>query len=231
MAYEAQMSDLPAMREQPDAEDKLDGSRSSFVNDLWNSQTWALQYRDRQVEENIRMLAGQQWMIFSDLLQKWIDVSKFLTDDERRWRQRPVVNRLLYWYMLTHARMTENPPVVAFQAATGDRYDALLAETMDTVFKSLWIEMGMVEVIDQLFSWLIPGGRAYLRTRVDQNSGPQIQLQGPAMLDQPGGGQMFVDQAPYDVEGNALVQPAGPGQYEPTGTPGMMREGKLEMTI
>ena len=232
MAYEAHMRDMPPIRETPEAKDELDGKRSSFVESLWNSQTWALQYRDRQVEENIRMLAGQQWMIFSDLLQKWIDVSKFLTQDERRWRQRPVINRLLYWYMLTHARMTENPPVVSFQPSTGDRQDALLAEVMDTVYKTLWIELDMIEVIDRLMSWLIPGGAAYLRTRINLNAGPMQQFTGPAQIDDPfAGGTMQIGAAPYDDRGNALVQASGAGQYETTGDPHQMHEGELECTV
>lgn len=231
MAYESHMKDMPAVRESPEAADALDGKRSSFVEDLWNSQTWALQYRDRQVEENVRMLAGQQWMIFSDLLQKWIDVSKFLTDDERRWRQRPVVNRLLYWFMLTHARMTENPPVVAFQPSTGDRADAILAEVMDTIFKTLWVELDMVEVVDQLMAWIIPGGSSYMRTRVNLNAGPMHQFVGPASLQDPSGGMMQIQAAPYDNEGNALVQASGPGQYTTTGDPYQMPEGELECSV
>jgi hypothetical protein len=220
------------MRQSPEEKDAEDGKRSSFVSDLWNSQTWALQYRDRQVEENVRMLAGQQWMIFSDLLQKWIDVSKFLTQDERRWRQRPVVNRLLYWFMLTHARMTENPPVVSFQPSTGDRSDALLAEVMDTVFKTLWIEMDMVEVIDRLMAWLIPGGSSYLRTRVDLDGGELQKFTGPASIpNQFGSGVLDIPNAPYDQEGNALVRQTGPGEYEQTGDPYQMREGTLECTV
>jgi hypothetical protein len=134
--------------------------------------------------------------------------------------------------MLTHARMTENPPVVSFQPSTGDRADAILAEVMDTVFKTLWIELDMVEVVDRLMAWLIPGGSAYLRTRVDLNGGPLQQFTGPASIENLyGGGMMQIGAAPYDDQGNALVRPTGPGQYETTGEPHQMHEGKLEVTV
>jgi hypothetical protein len=194
--------------------------------DYWTGQDWALQHRDRQIEENIRMLAGQQWMIFSDLLNKWIDISEFLTDEERRWRQRPVINRLLFWYMLTHARMTENPPTVTFNPSTGDRMDAQLAEVMDTIFKTLWIDLDMLDKIDRLFSWVIPGGHGYLKSRVDANKGPLRTFQGPAEFE----GQV-VQNAPFNEQGQALLGPGPNGQPQPTGEPFQMPEGMLDVQV
>ncbi len=223
----------PPMRADPFQEDeRFDGERCSYVEELWESQTWALQYRDRQVEENVRMLAGHQWDVYSTILNKWVDISRFLTDSERRWRQRPVVNRILYWFMLTHARMTENPPVVSFQPATGDRYDAMLAEVLDVVFKSLWVELGMIDRVDQLMAWMIPGGAAYLRTRIDPTKGPTRRLMGPAAVSgMDGMGEMYVPNAPYDRSGDPLVRATGPEQYEFTGEPYGMPEGSLEVCV
>lgn len=118
------------------------------------------------------MLVGRQWEVFSPSLGRFVDVSRFMSDAERAFRQRPVVNRLLYWFILTHARLTENPPVVAFQPATADRSDAQLAEVMDPIFKTLWQQIGMLEVIDRLMAWMIPCGQAFLQTRVDFTKGP-----------------------------------------------------------
>lgn len=223
----------PPLREDPFTEEQgEDGKRCAWVDELWSSQTWALQFRDRQVEENVRMLAGHQWDVYSTILNKWVDISRFLTDSERRWRQRPVVNRLLYWYMLTHARMTENPPVVSFQPSTGDRYDAMLAEVMDTVFKTLWKETEMVERVDQLFAWMIPGGAAYLRSRIDPSRGPSRSLMGPAAIPGYGDqGEMYVPNAPYGRDGTPLAQATGPEQYEMTGDPYAMPEGVLEVCV
>jgi len=223
----------PPMREDPFGEEETrDGKRCDWAHELWENQTWALQYRDRQVEENVRMLAGHQWDVFSTILNKWVDVSRFLTDSERRWRQRPVVNRLLYWYMLTHARMTENPPVASFQPATGDRYDAMLAEVLDTVHKSLWKELEMLERFDSMAAWMIPGGCAYMRTRIDPSRGPKRSLQGPAAIPgMEGQGEMYIPDAPYGRDGNPMAQATGENEYETTGDPYAMPEGMLEVCV
>jgi hypothetical protein len=217
----------PPLRIQPTAEDEDDGRRIAYATSLWESQTWALQSRDRQIEENVRMLAGQQWHVYSSLLQKWVDISRFLTDDERRWRQRPVVNRLLYWYMLTQARMTENPPVVTFQPATGDRSDAQLAEVMDTIFKSLWVELDMIETIDRFFSWVAAAGVGYLKTRIDITKGPFREMIGPGVMDYQGQPRL-IESAPYGPEGDILGQLTSDGLgFEASGDPFRYREGKL----
>lgn len=224
---------VPPLREQAFSEEPQpeDGLRASWVQDLWIQQDWALLHRDRQIEENIRMLSGQQWMMFSDLLNKWIDVSEYLTDDERRWRQRPVINRLLFWYMLTHARMTENPPTVGFQPPTADRFDAMLSEAMDTIFKTLWVELDMVDKIDRMAAWLIPGGHAYLKTRVDASRGPLRTFEGVASVSGRMGEEIVVPNAPFDSEGNALVQILDNGEVDFTGEPHQMHEGVLDVQV
>ncbi len=230
-SYNAAIADPPPLRQRPDAEDADDGRRIAYAEALWESQTWALGARDRQIEENVRMLAGQQWHVYSSLLQKWVDISRFLTDDERRWRQRPVVNRLLYWYMLTQARMTENPPVVTFQPATGDRSDAQLAEVYDVIFKSLWVELDMIETLDRFFSWVAAAGVGYLKTRIDITKGPYREMVAPGVLDF-GDQPRLIEAAPYGPEGNILGQltPDGLG-FEATGDPFRYREGKLAVDV
>jgi hypothetical protein len=146
------------------------------VRQRWSSQDALLAQRDRQIEENVRMLAGRQWEVFSPQLGRFVDISIYMSEKERAFRQRPVVNRLLYWFMLTHARLTENPPVVSFQPSTADRKDSLLAEVMDVVFKTLWQQAGMLEVIDRMMTWLIPAGTAYLKSRIDFQGGSEVQL-------------------------------------------------------
>ena len=95
----------------PDAGDQ---SRIDYAWGLWHSQDNLFLKRDRLIEENIRMLAGQQWAMYSKLMGRFVDISYWFSDRERKWRQRPVFNILLRWFMLTHARLTENPPVIAF---------------------------------------------------------------------------------------------------------------------
>lgn len=214
----AQYAGVPPLREQLFAPDAYDAKRIALVKGLWHGQDELLRRRDRQVEENIRMLAGQHWAVFNPYLQKFLDITQWMTDDERRWRQRPVINRVLYWYILTHARLTENPPIITFQPSTGDRMDAELAEVSDTIFKTKWREVGMQEVLDRLMAWMIPGGRAHLMSVVDPRKGDLITYQQPARLGLlgPDGNpihgddglpiERVVDNVPFDREGNPLAE-------------------------
>lgn len=174
--YAAVYKDTPPLRRDPFTPDVFDGKRTEWTLRLFRQQDHALRRRDRQVEENIRILAGQHWTVWNPWLQKFMDVSEWMTDDERRWRQRPVVNRILYWYILTHARLTENPPILTFQPANMDRISADLSEVMDTLFKAKWREIGMTEVIDRMVAWLIPGGQAFVQTVLDAQGGSMREM-------------------------------------------------------
>ena len=214
--------------EDPDGQD---GKRVQYVKALWQSQTWALSARDSQIEENVRMLAGQHWTVKSDLLNKWVDIDEYLTDEERRWRQRPVVNRLLFWFMLTHARATENPPVITFQPDTLDRADAELSEVMDTIYKSLWHELDMLDVWDRIASWLIPGGIAYCKTRIDPTKGSIREWVAPSVMQLPNGQEVVIPATPFNAEGQPLVELFGDGTFEETGKPFHERTGDLDVAV
>lgn len=205
--------DIPQLRSDPYAPDALDPMRAEYVMGLWHEQDDRLRKRDRQVEENIRMLLGQQWIAWSELKGRFVDIAEHMDDDEVRWRHMPVLNRLFLWFILTHARMTENPPVIAWQPGP-DRIDSQLAEVMDPLFKYVWRDVGMLEVIDRLTSWLIPSGRAHLKTRIDPTKGDPIEAIGPAILEllNGTGGQILgpdgqpirreIPDAPLDEDGN-----------------------------
>jgi len=235
---------VPPLRQSPFEPDEFDSRRVEYVKRLWHGQDHLLRARDRQIEENIRMLCGQQWAIWSELAGRYVDITRYLSDEERRWRQFPVMNRLLLWFMLTHARMTENPPVVSFQPASGDRADAELAEVMDAVFKHIWQNASMLEVIDQLTAWLIPGGTAYLKSRIDPNRGELREFRGPArltLLDAdgnpvlgPDGQPIYRDipDAPYGPNGEVRVR-LNPetGEPEIVGPPHTMHEGEIVVDV
>lgn len=235
---------VPPLRESPFAEDGNDEARVELNRDLWHSQDPLLRGRDRQIEENIRMLCGQHWTAWSEIRQRFVDLSSVLPDAERRWRQFPVLNRLLLWYMLLYARMTENTPVVSFQPSTSDRKDAMLAEVMDTVFKTVWRTAGMTEVIDRLTSWLIPGGTSYLKSRIDPTRGDVRSFVGPGVLSLSGpdgnpvmgsdGNQIEreLPSIPYDQNGNPLARLLNAqGEFETTGSPYAMREGEIVVDV
>lgn len=164
-------SKLVPLRETPEAEDGDDGRRVTMVHSLWSNLDDLVRGYNRQVEENIRMLAGQQWSVYHPVLGKYLDVTAWMDAEERKWRQRPVFNRLLPWYIITHARATENPPIITFVPGP-DRIDAELAEIMDIAQKSLWHETGMGDAHDRLMAWIIAAGRGHLQTRIDVTRGP-----------------------------------------------------------
>jgi len=157
--------------------DERDDDRIAWATFLYDSQDDVLRRWIRQVEENIRMLAGQQWSVFNPRMGRFIDVTQWMTAEEKKWRQRPVFNRLLTWFILTHARMTENPPIITFTPGP-DRIDALLAETMDVIFKTKWREVKMPEVWDRASAWLIPAGMVYLQSTIDLSKGDFIRFEG-----------------------------------------------------
>lgn len=237
---------VPPLRDETfsQQEQPQDSKRIEYARNLWHSQDHLLLPRDRQVEKNIRMLAGQQWSMWSEGLGRFVDVSELMEEEDERWRQRPVVNRLLIWFMLTHSRLTENPPVLTFLPSTADRADAELAEIYDTVFKSLWHETDMLENHDDMVRWLVPGGRAHLKTRVDPNMGDKIEMRGNALLEPqgpdgrprigPGGReQLLAENVPFGPSENGgglepRAELADDGQrWEPTGKAMEIHEGGL----
>lgn len=240
---------VPPMRAALFEGDPFDQQRVDYVMQRWTGQDEALRRRDRQIEESIRMLAGQQWTQWNPWLQKFMDVTEWMTDDERRWRQRPVINRLLYWYIITHSRLTENPPIITFQPSNPDRLSAMLAEVSDIVYKSQWRSNGMNEVVDRLIAWMIPSGRAYLQSVFDPQAGDFERWIGQAMLPVvgPAGEQMlhpetlepmeaYAEQAPYGADGSPLAHyQLHPETMQPElvtdGEPHGMREGGIRVDV
>lgn len=229
-------AERPPVRKEIWTPEHNDQDRIDYAWGRWHSQDNLFLKRDRQIEENIRMLAGQQWAMYSRLLGRFVDVSHFFTDRERKWRQRPVFNKLLRWFMLTRARLTENTPIITFQPSTGDRADADLAEVMDTINKILWNDVGMTEAIDRIVSWLIPSGTAYWKTIVDPNIGDIIEWGGPATLSMDGadGSEISreVDYVPYNEKAEPQAHLVGDGsEWEPTGKAFREYEGGLDIEV
>lgn len=230
----------PPIRATPTTADpQFDGDRLDWGWKFWNSQTDALRLRDRSIEEHVRMLCGQQNLVWNSMQNRFVDVSHWMTDEERRWRQRPTFNRLLRWFLQTHARLVENPPILTFVPGP-DQMDAELAETMDTVFKAVWRDIGMLDVNDRLMMWMIVAGQAHIISRVDLDRGPIRQWTGTAQLPVLQGGMTPLfdhygqpvmethDNVPFDQEGGALAYiDAQTGQMVPIGDAHFDREGEL----
>lgn len=233
------LASVPYRKGGPGVPDPMDGQRATIPKKLWVSQDASYRARDRQIEENIRMLAGQQWSVFNPMLGRWIDVTQFMTDDEKRWRQRPVFNRILPWFMLTHARATENPPIVTFIPGP-DRIDAELAETLDTICKVVWRDADATDAWDRIASWMIVAGSAFCQSRVDLDSGPVQEWRGQAeipvvMMDEMGGmaetgERMPAEGVPFDATGNPLAVWAN-GQMTELGPPHMTRQPRIVLDV
>lgn len=163
---------LPPMRQARD-DTRDDPARLAYCKELWHSQTGLFLARDRMIEENCRMLAGDHWSVYHPGTGQYVDLSEFLRDDEKRWRQRPVVNYLLRWFMLTHARLTESSPVVGWNPGPDER-DAKLAEALTLIQKLVWREANMDDVLYRLMGWLIAAGSVYALSRIDPEGGPWV---------------------------------------------------------
>lgn len=229
------------VRQEPCTPDVYDSQRIELVKKRWHGQDAAYLGYARTVEEHIRMLSGRQWDVWSDMMGRFVDVLQWFSEDEKRWRQRPVMDYLGYWFMLTLSKATENPPVISFLPATSDRIDAMLAEVMDPIWKTCFDEMQVESRLIRTAAWQLVAGACYLMTRVEFDDGPQKQLIGPAVLslDRPDGSTIErpVDSVPYDQQGNPLAKlmedPENPGEYgyDVTGEPWQQREGMPRLEV
>lgn len=234
------IQEMPALRvnNEPDGSDD---KRALWAYERFASQDGTFRLRDRTIEENIRFLAGQHWWVFHHLLG-WKDITYWMSDEEKRWRQRPVFNRILPWFILTHARMTENPFICTFVPGP-DRHDAELAEMLDILHKGKWRDTKMGDVWDRTAGWLIAAGSGFVQSRIDLNKGEwekwigqaELPLLGPddqPVID-PNTGQpiiRMVSGVPFDKEGNplAVLRADGPQQ---TGEPHAERKGDLAIDV
>lgn len=235
----------PPFRARPDAKDHHDGDRWAYAWQHWDRQTAALRLRDREIEENIRFICGQQWMVWNHLTGRFVDATHWMTEEERRWRQRPVFNRIMAWFIYNHARTTENPPIISFLPGP-DAIDAELANVMDIVWKFVWNTAGMVDNNDRIMAWALAAGRSYAVSRVDLQRGPLRVMQGPALLPvlNPMTGQPFIDpntgqpmqeerpDVPLASDGSPLAYiSAADGSLVPTGEPAFEREGEIVVDV
>lgn len=229
------------LRDAPDQPDNRDTARIQLIRGGWGNLDDLVRTQNRQIEENVRMIAGQQHSYYHPVFGKWMDVTDWMTADERRWRQRPILNRMLPWFVITHARATESQPIVTFVPGP-DRADSELAELLDIAVKSLSFEMGMEDVNDRLMAWVVAAGRGHIITRIDPSKGkmrpwigtdlvPLVDEYGQPIDDGEGGqaAQMF-ENVPFGPDGTAratgirysdgqvVMQPTGEPHKTPVGS-------------
>lgn len=236
------------LRDNPTTPDpSRDPQRLQFGRGAWSKFDDLVRQQNRQIEENVRMLSGQQHSIYHPLLGKFLDVNEWMNPEERAWRARPVFNRLLPWFIITHARATENQPIVTFLPGP-DRLDADLANILDIAMKTVWFDANMEDVHDRLMGWVIAAGRAHLMSRINPNKGPLRKWIGEAFVpvvdtnDQPipdndGGtlSQHIPEGVPFDKQGQPLAKyrmtAPGVGELVHTGKPHATHVGGIEVDV
>ncbi len=207
------MKEVPALRANNEPDD-LDDKRALWSWERFTAQDGAYRLRDRTIEENIRFLAGQHWWVYHHLLG-WKDITYWMSDEEKRWRQRPVFNRILPWFILTHARMTENPFICTYLPGP-DRRDAELAEMLDILHKKKWRDMKMTDVWDRCAGWLIAAGAVFPQTRIDLNKGEWQKWIGTAELPLIGPDDMPIIN---ERTGEPITQKVGDVPFDENGEP------------
>lgn len=234
--------EVPELR-QDNQPDDLDETRAQYAWNLFQSQDGGYRLRDRSIEKNVRFLAGRQWDVYHHLLG-WQDITYWMTEEEKLWRQRPVFNRILPWFILTHARMTENGFVCTFVPGP-DRRDGQLAETLDVLYKTKWREIGMMEVWDRTAAWMISAGTGFIGSRIDPDAGdwvpwvgqgnvPVVGEDGQSPILGPDGQpltQPVPGGVPFGPDGKprAIIR-AGMG-FQTTGEPHVTRKGDLAADV
>jgi hypothetical protein len=218
-----------ALRQVPEREDADDPRRLELLRKRFHGQDGAYLGFAKTVEEHIRMLCGRQWDVWSDYYGRYVDTLQYMTEQERKWRMRPVMDYLGYWFVLTLSKVIENQPVISFMPSTADRLDATLAEVMDPIWKTLMDQMEMDQRRSTMAGWLLTAGEGYYMTRADFTRGDRRQLIRPAVLtlNRPGSEpiERSVDAVPFDARGNPLAKlvadPDRPGDYgyDVTGEP------------
>lgn len=228
-------------------DDGYNGRRISLARDTgWTVFDDLVRQQNRQIEENIRMLCGQHNAIFHPVFGRWLDVTEWMPLEEQRWRTRSVVNRLLPWFIITHARATENTPIVTFLPGP-DRVDAELSEIMDIAAKTVWWEANMEDAHDRMSAWMIAAGRGHILSRINPNKGPMRKWVGTDhvpvvdMNDQPVMGpdneplSQLADKVPFDKDGKPLAKwrmvAPGHGELVPTGEPHETPIGAIEPEV
>jgi hypothetical protein len=230
------------LRQQPDKEEAGDTERVELVLKRWHGQDVAYIGYSKTVEEHVRMLAGRQWDVWSDMLGRFVDVLQYMSEDEKRWRQRPVMDYLGYWFQLTLSKATENPPVISFLPATSDRLDAMLAEVMDPVWKTIFDEGAMDERLMRATAWCLVAGEAHVMTRAEFGDGPKSPVMAPAMLSLDRGDgsepiERYAGSVPHDANGDPQAKlvddPDNPGTYgwDVAGDVYRQSEGSLKFDV
>jgi hypothetical protein len=179
-------------------------------------------------------------LVKSDMVQGFVDPTRYMNDEERKWRLRPVMDYLGYWYMVTLSKVTENAPIVGFLPANSDENSAKLAEVMDPIFKSIADETEMGDRRIQTAAWCLAAGEAYYLSRPDFRTGKTRERRGPAVMpyapsEADEAQDVVIDDAPYNEQGEPQVEvyqdEMGEMVSEETGDPYLDAKAQIRVDV
>ena len=150
-----------------------------YVNrTIWDAYQELRQPWLRQVETNVRNLAGQQYTEYVPQLGGFVDLAQVFLSQDDQWRSAPVFNWLgQHWFQLGLAKLTENIPTLGSMPATSDQTDAQSAAIFDPFYRYYWSYLGMPELMFPLYGWVLTAGEAVLKSRWDPDEGEPWQYQ------------------------------------------------------
>lgn len=175
-----------------------DDKAASTVQELWAAWQQIRRPWLREVEENVRMLAGRQYDEYIPELGRFEDVSQYWMSGDEAWRQEPVFNWVgQVWFPSTLGKLTENVPILGAIPATSDSRDQGTAAIFDPVFRYEWDQMGMARRYWDLQGWQLSAGRGIVWLRIDPRRGPSETTTAPATVQMPDGTSVQLAAAPY----------------------------------
>lgn len=217
------------------------------VQERWKAQDGLWWPTIRQVQDNVRMIEGRHWDVWMPSQQRFVDITSLLTEKDREFFQRPVFNYVGDWFVRTHGKLTEKPPVVSFLPATGDQKDADLAEVMDAIHKYLWFGAEMEERVSELVGMVLAASSGVVKSWWNPDLGLAREIRGPAffpLFDEFGNavvqadGQLaqgFVERAPYQLlpDGTPvpMIEPMPGGGYREIAGAAVQYEGGIDVEI
>jgi hypothetical protein len=132
---------------------------------LWHDQDDPLEERQKEWRLHLHYASNEQFLAYHKARREWV-VRKTVP-----WRIRSIYNVISKAAELRTARMTENKPTIAVQAATADVKDVERAEYKETLFWGLWEKLRLHIAIVEARTWASLIGSGFLKCGFDPDAG------------------------------------------------------------
>lgn len=132
----------------------------------------------RVVEDNVRMLMGQQYDIWIPAMEEFVDIREYFANSDEFWRRFPVFNWTAHAYATHLSKLTENMPVLGSMPASADVKDSTLSEIWGNIWRYEFHQMELPEQYHWIMGWQLIAGRAVVKGRWDMLKGPPVPVTG-----------------------------------------------------